>query len=113
MGTYNLVFVILNVVSPAVLENTKFLFQFSSRWILQLINGISNEFQKLLKYFVGTAIFTFSNTLLLSTVVYSPKKFDLYLKDVELFVKTSTGFPASFKVDPSLLNWHKIPDVSQ
>ena len=68
---------------------------------------------RLLKYFIGTAIFPFSNTLLLPAAVYSPKKFDLYLKDVELFVKASTGFPASFKVDPSLLNWHKIPDVSQ
>ena len=42
---------------------------------LQSINGISNDLQKLLKYFIGTAIFT----LLLSVI-----RPDLYLNDVEL-----------------------------
>ena len=50
---------------------------------LQLINGISKDLQKLLKYFSGTAIFTFLNTLLSSTAVGSPMKLDLYLKDDE------------------------------
>ena len=75
-------FVILNVVA-VIVEITQSLLQFNSRWILQLINGISKDLQKLLKYFSGTAIFTFLNTLLSSRAVDSPMKLDLYLKDDE------------------------------
>ena len=55
------VFVILNFVS-AIADITQSLVQFNSRWILQLINGISKDFESLLKYFSLTAIFAFSNT---------------------------------------------------
>ena len=41
-----------------------------------LINGISNDLQKLLKYFNGTAIFTPSLSVI---------KLDLYLNDGKLF----------------------------
>ena len=54
-------FVILNFVS-AIVDITQSLVQFNSRWILQVINGISKDLQKLLKYFKETAIFTFLNT---------------------------------------------------
>ena len=80
-------FVILNVVS-AIVDITQSLVQFNSRWILQLINGISKDLQKLLKYFSGTAIFTFSNTLLILTAVDSFTILDLYLKDDESAVVT-------------------------
>ena len=60
IGTYNFVFVILNVVSTIV-DITQSFIQFNSRWILQLINGISNNLQMLLKYFSVAAIFTFLN----------------------------------------------------
>ena len=36
----------------------QFSIQFNESSTLQLINGISNDLQKLLKYFNGTAIFT-------------------------------------------------------
>ena len=36
-----------------------------------------------------------------------------YLKDVELFIETSPGFSASVTGDSSLLNYHKLPDVSE
>ena len=42
-----------------------------------------------------------------------PKILHLYLKDAKLFVVTSLGFPALFISDSSLLNCHKLPDVSE
>ena len=104
-------FVILNVVS-AIVDITQSLVQFNSRWILQLINGISKGLQKLLKYFSETAIFTFLNTPL-STAVSGLKKLDLYLKDAELFVKTLSGYPAFVTGDSSPSNCHKLPEVSE
>ena len=59
MGTYNFLFVILNVLLPILSDITQFLVQFTSRYILQLIKGMSNNHQKLIKYFSGTAIFAF------------------------------------------------------
>ena len=102
IGTYHVVFVILNFVSAI-----------ESICILQLLNGISKDLQKLLKYFSGTAIFTFLNTILLSTVIDSPMKLDLYVKDVELTVETLSGFSAFFTRDSSLLNCYKFPEVSE
>ena len=72
---------------------TQSILQFNARSILQLINGISKDLQKLLKYFSGTVIFTFLNTLLPSTAVDFPVKLDFYLKDVELAVDALSGFP--------------------
>ena len=104
-------FVILNVVST-IADITQSLGQSSSGLISQLINGISNDLQKLLKYFGGTAIFIFLNTLLILTAFSSPMKLDLYLKDVELFVETWSRFAEAVKGDSSLLNCHKILDLS-
>ena len=39
-------------------------------------------------------------------------KLDLYLKDVELAVETLPGFPAFVAGDSSLLNCHKLPELS-
>ena len=50
--------------------------KFNESSTLQLINGISNDLQKLLKYFSGTAIYT---------PFMSVIKLDLYLNDDELF----------------------------
>ena len=100
------VFVILNFVS-AIVDITQSLVQFNSRWILQLINGISDDLQKLLKYFSGTAIFTSLNTppSASSSVL---KKCDLYLKDDEPAVVTLGGY-SLFIFCSSLLNCHKLP----
>ena len=78
IGTYNLVFVILNVVS-AIVDIIQSFVQFNSRWIFQLINGIFKDLKKLLKYFSGTAMFTSLNTPL-SASLKGLKKLDLYLK---------------------------------
>ena len=68
--------VIEKVESSATLDNIQFLSHVNESSTLQLINGISNDLQKLLKYFNGTAIFT----PFLSVI-----KLDLYLNDGELF----------------------------
>ena len=75
------------------------------------INGLSKDLQKLLKHFNGTTVFTFLNTPL-SEASKGLKKRDLYLKDDELFVETSSEFPASVTGGSSLLNCHKRPEVS-
>ena len=56
---------------PAIVDITQVLVQHNLRWILQLINDISNDLAKLLKYFSGIAI-TFLNTLLPPTAIESP-----------------------------------------
>ena len=63
-------------------------------------------------YFSGTAIFTSLNTPL-SVAVSGLKRLDLYLKDVELAVETLSGFTAFVTADSSLLNYHKILEVSE
>ena len=40
-------------------------------------------------------------------------KLNFHFKDVELFVETSSGFPEAVKGDSSLLNSHKLPEVSE
>ena len=73
---------------------------------LQLIDGISNDLKKLLKYFNGTAIFTPSFFLLSQSASVLPIRFDLYLKDEELLV-----VKLIFLIISSLLNCHKLPEV--
>ena len=85
--------------------NTQFSININESSILQLINGISNDLQKLLKYFNGTAIFT---SFLL---VIRP---DLYLYDDELFgIWLASTVRSSFSFISSLLNCHKLPGVSE
>ena len=45
--------------------NTQFLLHFKSKKISQFIKGITNDLKHLLKYFNGTAVLIFSNSLLL------------------------------------------------
>ena len=66
--------VIAKVAAVPALDNIQFSYQFIESSILQLINGISNDLQKLLKYFSGTTIFTPFLFVI---------KFDLYLNDDE------------------------------
>ena len=113
MGTYSVVFVILNSVTPAAQDITQFLVQRNSRGILQLIKDISNYCQKLLRYFNETAIFAFFKTPLLPSAVGLPEICDFYLNNFELFVVTFSGLPASVAGYSSLLNSHKLSDVSE
>ena len=58
IGTYNFASAIAKTELPSSLDRTQFLFHVNESSTLQLINGISNDLQKLPKYFSGTAIFT-------------------------------------------------------
>ena len=77
---------------------------------LYLINDISNDLQKLLKYFNGAAIFT---PIFLPLFGMVPIKFDLYLKDDQLSVPILEIFPLFSFTCSSLLNCHKPPEVSE
>ena len=72
---------------------------------LQLINDISNDLQKLLKYFNGTAIFTPFFVPLFSVL---PIRFTLYLNEGALSLLT----PALLTIS-SLLNCHKLHEVEE
>ena len=48
-----------------------------------------------------------------ATAEDSPVKLDLYLKDDELSTETLSGFPAFAAGDSSLLNCHKLLEVSE
>ena len=85
--------VIAKVESLATLDNIQFLLHVNQSSTLQLINGISNDLLKLFKYFNSTAIFT---PFFIPPFGKVSIKFDLYLKDDELFVLTS-------EISPSLL----------
>ena len=84
----------------AIVDITQSLVQFNSRWILQLINGISKDFQSLLKCFSLTAIFAFSNT-------------PFSAASVELAVETFLGFPEAVTGVWSLINCHNLSEVSE
>ena len=64
-------------LSPiAAVVDTQFSIHPNESSTLQLINGISNDLQKLLKYFSGTAIFT---SFYVPSVLVLPIRFALYL----------------------------------
>ena len=73
---------------------------------LQLANGISNDRQKLLKYFSGTAIFTH---FFVPSASVSPIKFALYLNEGALSLLVTSALLAT----SSLLKLHKLPEVSE
>ena len=78
-------------------------------WTLHLINGISNDLQKLLKYFNGTTILvSFTKLLLLAAFTVFPTR-ALYLNDLELSVLKSALLTGIL----SLLNCNKLPGVSE
>ena len=75
--TYSFVSVILKVAHVPSLDNIHFSPHVNSSSILKFIKGISNDLQKLLRYFNGTAIFTF---FIVPSAATLPIRSDLYLK---------------------------------
>ena len=65
-----------------------------------------------LNFLVEQLFFLFLSTQL-SATVSGLKKMDFYLKDDEVAVETSRGFPPLFTGNWSLLNRHKLPEVSE
>ena len=102
--------VIAKFESLATLENIQVLFHVNESSTLQLINCISNDLQKLLKNFNSTAIFT---SFFLPSFEIVPIRFDLYLKDDQFSVLTIERFPLFSFACFSLLNCHKLPEVSE
>ena len=104
IGTCNLVSVIANFAVFLALDKIHSSIQFSSRLTLQLINGISNDLQKLLKYSNGTTIFaSLTKICVLATAcVVFLERAVLNLNDWELSTAKST-LPAGFS---SLINSH-------
>ena len=73
---------------------------------MQLINYISNNLQKLLKYFSGRAIFTPFFVLFVSVLLI---RFALYLNEGAL----SSLITFALATISSLLKFHKLPEVSE
>ena len=107
----NLASGILNFAESPALDKIQPSIQFNSRWILQLINGISNDLHKLLKYYNGTTVFVFFTELfvLLTAFAVFPTRAALYLNNLELSILKSALLAGT----SSLLNCHKLPDVSE
>ena len=86
---------------PAELVRIQFSFHVNESWALQLINGISNDLQKLLKYFSGTAIFTlFLFVIRLALYLYDEESFRTWLASM---IKSTVPSISS------LLNCHELP----
>ena len=80
---------------------------------VQLINGISNNLQKLRKYFSDTTIVTPYFFLFAPSASVLPIRFDLYLNDEEFYAVRLIEAPLIFIGCSSLLNCHKLPEVSE
>ena len=90
-----------------------FSFHVNESSTLQLINNISNDLQKLLKYISGTAISTPSFFLLAPCASVLPTRFDLYLNYEEFSAVRSIEALLLSIGCSSLLNCHKLPEVSE
>ena len=98
--------VIAKVGAVPTLDNIQFSYHFNESSILQLINGISKDLQKLLKYFNGIAIFTPFFLPLFSVL---PIRFALYLNEGALLSLVTSAL----LIISSLLKFHKLPEVSE
>ena len=76
--------VISNFSEFSALDKMQSLIQINSRWTLQLIHGISNNLQKLFRWFNGTTIFL--KKKLFPPAVFSvfPARVPIYLNESEL-----------------------------
>ena len=84
--------------------------QFNLTWILQLIDDISNDLQKILKYFDGTIIFVFFEELfvLLTASEAFPTRAALYLNDLDYQHSNQVLLAGT----SSLFNCHKLLHIS-
>ena len=97
--------VIVKVEAPNKVDSTQLGSRDNESSTLQLINGISNDLQKLRKYFIGTTMLTlFQFVLRLDLYSYYSELFGIWL----LSTIKSTSYSIS-----SLLNCHKLPEISE
>ena len=91
-GTYNFVSLIVKVtllelafvLSTPAADKTQYFVHLSFNSTLQLINGVSRDLQKLLKYFNGTAIIAFPKTPFAPSATVFSNNLALYLEDLKL-----------------------------
>ena len=107
--------VILNFAEVSSLDKMQPSIEFNSRWVLQLINGISNDLQELLKYFNGTTTFIlFTKLFSPAASAVFPTRAALYLNDLELkTLLLPTVKSALLAGGSSVLKCHKHPGVSE
>ena len=72
------------VLSLPVADKTQYFAHLSFNITLQVINGISSDLQKLLKFFNGTAIVPLFRIPYAPSASVYPNKLGLYLKDLKL-----------------------------
>ena len=72
------------VLSTPAADKAQYFVHLSFNCTLQLINGVSSDLQKLLKYFNGTAIIAFPKTPFVPSETVFSNNLDLYLKDLKL-----------------------------
>ena len=72
-----------SLLSTPAADKTQYFFHVSFNSTLKLINGISCDFQKLLKYFNGTAIVAFFRIPFAPLASVFPNNLVLYLKDLK------------------------------
>ena len=123
-GTYNFVSLIVKIMllssllplalSAPATDKTQCFVHLSSNSTLELINRISSDLQKLLKYFNSTAIITFFRISIAAFDVgwaaVFPNNLALYLKELNLL---SLAISALKLVTSSLEQNNKIPVVSE
>ena len=111
-GTWRVVSVILNVgfwFATLVLIIIQFSYQVKISSTSQLIKSLSRVLQKLLNYFNGTIISTFSMS---PSSLVVPIIFDLKLSESVLLAPLKiTISPILFTAGISLQYCHKVPDV--
>ena len=104
---------LLLALSVPATEKTQRFVHLSFNFTLQLINGISSDIQKLLKYFNAKAIVALFRIALEALSFWAavfPNNLASYLKDLKL----SMFAISALKLVASSLEWnHKVPLVSE
>ena len=119
MGPYNFVFLIVEILLLALLliisfslratDKAQYFVHSSFSSTLQLINGISSDLQKLLRYSNGTGIVAFFKILFALPASIFPNNLALYWKDL----KSPVFSMSELKIVASSLEWnYKLPIVS-
>ena len=75
-----------SLLSAEAADKTQYFVHLSFNSILQLINGVSCDFQKLLKYFNGTVIVVFLKIPFAPSATVFPNNLSLYSKDLKLLL---------------------------
>ena len=115
---YNLVSLIVKIIllslalvsSALAPEKTQYSLNVSFNFIFQLINDISSNLEKLLKYFNGRGIIAILKFLFASSISVFPNNLVLYLKELKLSL---LAISALTLIVSSLEQNYKFPIISE